>query len=356
MNISNTPALGIAILSASIFLAACGPSQDSLNATATQIAAWAFMTQTAAAPTATHTPAPTSTATPTLTPTPTPPPSAQAMLRWQELALPAAFLPFPPENLGIEEGALAYSLTSDGKTLDHPIAGSFLFADEESMVYVYGYTTLLGTGVRVGGFQWILENFRDWIGGDFAEYPEYEFSDIDNLETIGDESRGASVTYEYDGVLWRMDEVAFRVGGIGAFTFLRRPEGVSPGVDIGQLASAHAASILNPPPACHFVSVEPIEGVPWPEYHFLAEGFYPNEGRMVILSGDAMVDGSPQGMSNILAGGGGESADGEGRVEGQIDFPIVVGKNVSPPARLTISVQGFASGCEATEEVSWPAP
>jgi WD40 repeat protein len=69
---SNSPARGIAMLCASILLAACGPSQASLNATATQIAAWAPRTQAAPAPTATHTPAPTSTATPTLVPTPTP--------------------------------------------------------------------------------------------------------------------------------------------------------------------------------------------------------------------------------------------------------------------------------------------
>jgi hypothetical protein len=81
--------LAIGLISV-LLLAACGPSQTQLDATATQIAANIFATQTAQAPTAaptftpTPTPRPTSTPTPTLTPTP---PSPQALLESSSAAL-----------------------------------------------------------------------------------------------------------------------------------------------------------------------------------------------------------------------------------------------------------------------------
>ncbi len=61
-----------------VILAACGPTEEELNVTATKLAAELFATQTAEAPTPTETPLPTPsptftpTSTPTLTPTPTP--------------------------------------------------------------------------------------------------------------------------------------------------------------------------------------------------------------------------------------------------------------------------------------------
>lgn len=69
-----------------LLLAACGPSQPDLAATATRVAAGVFATQTAIvpsptstrAPTPTHTPSPTSTPTPTHTPTPTSTPKPAA--------------------------------------------------------------------------------------------------------------------------------------------------------------------------------------------------------------------------------------------------------------------------------------
>ena len=65
-----------------MFLAACAPSQQELDATATQNAANVFSTLTAEAPTltptSTNTPLPTETPTPTLTPTPTQTPTPTA--------------------------------------------------------------------------------------------------------------------------------------------------------------------------------------------------------------------------------------------------------------------------------------
>jgi len=52
-------------------LSACGPSQEELDAQATEVAANIYATRTAKAPTITHTPLPTATATPEPTATPT---------------------------------------------------------------------------------------------------------------------------------------------------------------------------------------------------------------------------------------------------------------------------------------------
>jgi hypothetical protein len=64
----------LVVLFIGLGVAACGPSQAELDASATQIAAQVFATQTAAGPTWTNTPTvtPTATATPTDTPTATP--------------------------------------------------------------------------------------------------------------------------------------------------------------------------------------------------------------------------------------------------------------------------------------------
>jgi hypothetical protein len=71
--------LAMSISCAPTLLCACGPSQEALDATATQAVAWVFMTRTAAAPTATHTTTPTSTDLPQPTSTVTPPPTRASM-------------------------------------------------------------------------------------------------------------------------------------------------------------------------------------------------------------------------------------------------------------------------------------
>ncbi len=63
----------ICLVSLAALLPACGPSQQALDETATQVAASQLMTQTAAAPTPTHTPTPAPTRTATRTPTQTGP-------------------------------------------------------------------------------------------------------------------------------------------------------------------------------------------------------------------------------------------------------------------------------------------
>ena len=90
-------------------LTSCSPSQDELNATATQDAANRFATQTAAAPTATPTFTPTLTSTPTQTPTPTSTPTST----------PEPTATLAPLNLSLTKlDGTWYGLTSEGKELE----------------------------------------------------------------------------------------------------------------------------------------------------------------------------------------------------------------------------------------------
>jgi len=72
MNHGKTFFSRLSLLLIILFLNACGPSKEKIEATASQVAAAMFATQTALAPTATATNTLTPTASPTPTPTPTP--------------------------------------------------------------------------------------------------------------------------------------------------------------------------------------------------------------------------------------------------------------------------------------------
>lgn len=354
----------ILLLSFFLLLTACGPSQQSLDSTATQAAAWLFITQTAGAPTSTPTPTPTekptstptltptSTTTPTatITPTPTPRPDAMAMLRWQDLNLPTSFKARSPSNLGIEAGAIAYSIIKGGEEILYSIYNSFLFEDKDAQIYLFGYTVIFSNMQDVRTFEKILW-MEDFIGGPYSEYPNYQFSWSEGLDDILDNSNAAQIDYKYDDTLWRVDRSVFNIDLIAAFAFVRYPEGVSPAVDLHSLTHVYADSITNPPDECLITSVSAVEGATLPAYYFIAEGFYPGEGRMVVLTGN-----TPQSIPNILAGGGGESADASGRIEGDINASIVFGDNVQSPTEYELEVIGYASGCKATIVVPWPMP
>jgi hypothetical protein len=114
---------------------------------------------------------------------------------------------------------------------------------------------------------------------------------------------------------------------------------------------------------CKIVSLKPVADVEVPTIEILAEGFLPNEGRMITLMGKAIVAGTVQTIPAILAGGGGESADSEGRISQTVtlipkksleQFESATGKWQFPDHELTVTVTGKQSGCEATQTVNWP--
>lgn len=335
-------------------LSACGPSQEALNATATIEAENSAMTKTASVPTETNTPLPTSTVTPS--PTPTPLPDAKAMLRWRELTLPKSVISYPPSNIGIEVGANAYYLYFGEELVKYPINGSFLLGDDANSQYLYGYSVLYSETRDREGFNFYTSNFQVFTDSAFSGYPNYQYQSLDDLKIIGDQSAGATVTYDYNGVKWRVDQAAFRVGKIAGFVFLRYPDGDDPLITIGDLGKVYANSILNPPTLCQIISVESVEGVSWPSYHFVAEGYYPGEGRMITLDGEVLLDGKLQRVSSMAVGGGGESADAEGRIDEVYTFGMILGKEVLPPSELTLTVTGYGSGCAASQVIPWPMP
>ncbi len=138
--------LGV-IATSLLLLCACGPSQQDLDATATQEAASNFATQTALAPTATQTststPTPTVTYTPTVThtptpiptdtPTPTETPDQAATLAAETTATMDAITSAALEELAVvdlvpESGEIVWTQQSDLTT--YVDGGPFMYAEE----------------------------------------------------------------------------------------------------------------------------------------------------------------------------------------------------------------------------------
>ncbi len=355
------------VISTVFIFCACGPSQAEIDATASQAAAAVFVTQTAEAPTATpiptSTPTPTNTLAPTLTPTntptitpsptntptatPTPIPDANAMLDWKQLGLPASFLAISPKGFGIGEGDAVFTIAfGDGTKKTYTIENSFVFADEERSEMVYGYTGLFPTEEDQDVLNWTIRNLSDSGGlysdlGDMKKLP---------IHFIGDLSGGVT------GIMAngkRVDIVVSQIGDIGLWALLRYPDGNQPRITVDQLAQVYANSITNPIPRCSLVSITPVEGATWPSYDFVAEGFYPGEGRMIILKGDVEIDGETQSHVTGMLGTTGETVESEGRIEENVTFGEVAGEEVILPAEFSFSIMGYYSGCEINQIVSW---
>lgn len=353
-----------------ILSSACGPSQAELDETATQDAIALFAKQTAEAPTATLTPSvtpsptntptatpspthtptetPTITPTPTNTPTatPTPIPDVNAMLDWQQLGLTPGFLAISPDDMGIAKGDEVFTIDfGDGSTKTYSIEGSFVFSNDESSEYLYGYTGLFPTKEDQSVLDWAISTMADSGGlyslGDMKKLP---------VESIGDSSGGVA------GILangQRLEIVISRIGNIGIWAFTRYPDGSTPSMAIEHLAQVYADSILNSKPRCAFVSITPVEGATWPSYDIVAEGFYPGEGRSITLTGDVEIGGEIQSVVTGLLGLDGQTADSEGRIEENVTFDEITDDDVVLPDEFSLTIWGWYSGCEITQTVPW---
>lgn len=328
-------------------LSACGPSQAELDATASQAAAVMFATQTAEAPTST--PIPTSTPTPTKIPTatPTPQPDPNAMLGWKLLELPSTFIAISPDGYGTGSGDEAFTINlGDGTQKTYLIENSFVFFDEERFEFVFGYTALFPTKSDQDVFDALVQQLPK--PGNVLPLNELEQLPI---EDIGDSSAGVTGIIDAGR---RMDHVRFRVGDIGAFVFIRYPDGQSPSIAVNHLAQVYAHSIANPPPWCSLVSITAVEGATWPSFDYRAEGFYPGEPRVIMLEGDLQISGGTISVVTTLLGQTGETADSDGRVEGNVTFGEVEILDATLPLEFTFSMQGVYSECEINQIVAWP--
>jgi hypothetical protein len=309
------------------FLTGCGPSPEELAATEMAL------TAAASTSTPTHTPIP----PPTPTPTPTPEPDASAPIAWEDIGLPSGYLSFPPQRYGIGPGEIALELND----LEFEIQGAFVFSDDGHLK-VYGYTFDLPSADHVATLDALLSDFSALWGGE----------PIPNMPSIGEKS---AATTDDIGYGMRVDVLMFRINGIGAAVLIRHPSDVPAPVDLGQLASVYAESIRNPALRCELVSAIPVEGETWPTYEITAAGYYPGEGRLIMLSADFTINGEVQSASTALMGQNvGQSFDSAGALNMLVRFSEVSGDEVLLPSEVTIAVIGYNSGCVAEGVYSWP--
>jgi len=341
----------IAAILLGVILSGCGPSQTELDATATQVAASVLETQTAAAPSSTPSPTITPTAIPTATPTPTPEPDASAMLAWEELDLPPSFEAISPDNMGVQEGAIAFGTTS--KT--YYIANSFVFFDIQRGEGVFGYTVDLSGQSDIAVVDNILSDFKSWSVPAYAGGGRtlLDSSVISGTNNIGDKSSGIRIEYMGGGNHIVLKNITFRIDDIYVVAIVKNFTGTDPLISVSDVARVYASSIQNPVRYCQITHISQVEGATWPSYDFVAEGFYPGEARMINLTGAVQIGGEPQSVRTALLGLTGETADGEGHIEGNVTFRMVAGEDVTLPDEFLFSILGYFSECEVSQIVPW---
>jgi hypothetical protein len=229
------------LLVLTMLLAACGPSQEEIDATGTQIAANIFATQTAVAPT--HTPTPTPTNTPTLTPTPTDTPtptatpvptdtpspsptntppaestqSASSNINAESIILTSAdlgpeFLEIPAETMGLTEESLTFG--------DTQFDGFFVFADNNFNIYM-GLTKVFETSGDQVGYDVLISN-PELMASVFAasftaqSAGSFEATPLEGVDDIGDASGGVTGEAAIQGAPAAMEIIIFRRDEVGA--------------------------------------------------------------------------------------------------------------------------------------------
>ena len=350
-------------------LAACAPSPAAPAEATLEAPLVVPPTQTGTplpSPMVTSTPEPTATLEPTVTPlpptstpvpantqrptsTPLPSPDAKAMIAWKELRLPGEFETFSPEAIGIQEGANAFTLT-DGT--EYNISGSFLFANGENPnTLIYGYTILLPTDEDRQIFDQLIDNVENSTG--------YELTTPEDAGDIGDYSKGATGEVGDE----HFTAISFRIDNIGASVFLRHKLTDEPGIEAKDVARVYARSIEQPTQYCAIKSASAVPGADIPTFEVEAEGFYPQEGRYILLEGEIVLDGEPITFTTGKLGQTGETVEQDGSLSDFIAVDIreqLAGQgyqNVQPiegPIEFTLTVGGHLSQCEVTQTVIWP--
>jgi hypothetical protein len=304
------------------------------------------------------------------------------MLAWEELQLPPGFVATSPDAFGIGQGAWAFTIQlGDGSLLQPTIEKSFTFSDEDQPK-VYGYTVLLPSESDREVFEQLPSIMPDFVESGISGLGGttlLEVTDLPALGDIGDAAAGALAEYTQQGVAWRMYQMAFRLGDVGALVVVRHRAEDAPAVPIARLARVYSHSIQYPGNRCSLLSVTPVEGATWPSYDFVAEGFYPGESRITLLEGGALLGDEPlrviqaDGISDepaalrvaeriledrpdmIFGNTIRDVADDEGNVVGSIFLGTIEGEeDVTLSNEFTFTVFGLYSGCEITQVLSGP--
>lgn len=225
-------------------LVACGPSEEELNATSTQIAANIFATQTAEAPTSTNTPTITSTPEPTLTPTstqtptntPTPIPTATFTLTPTITPTPTPELPtnlltladFPP---GFEELPPDVMGFFGGSGFQESFDVSFGFLREEPFEFVFGIINRFSSEFEERIFDQEISSpetlaVSTLIGLGIPGLEDdrvLDFAALSDLEDVGLSSTGATIAFNLEGETFQIDMVAFSRDKLGALIVVLYP-------------------------------------------------------------------------------------------------------------------------------------
>ena len=277
-----------------------------------------------------------------------------AIIEWQKLDLPDNFRAIHPQDFGVEQGATAISFTdSNGEPIIIPIENSFVFMDETETSFIFGYSFILNK-----------QNFRDAFAAKQSDLQYLETQVLSptliDVPDIGDASGGYSALLSEEERMStgeRIESVEFLIEDVGATVYLRYPQDQPPPIDVIKLAQVYAESLLNPEPRCRFVSITPVEGALFPTFEFEAAGFFPREQRIVKLFGSFGDEADPITGSSAMLGQTGETSDSDGNVSETISFaPVAVEGESMRFHSLKLTATGGFSGCEVSEELSWPAP
>ncbi len=259
MNTSRAAILTLLLVAG--LLVACGPSEEELNATATQNAANIFATLTAEAPTPTHTP--TITPTPTPSPTNTPTPTATATATPRPSATPT-ITPTPTPDLssmmltlddlppGFEEvpGEMMEFFAGGGITGVFDSSAAFMLQDP--------FHFLLQVTNEMSGFE---ANIFDTQASDpevlatasltGMGIPSLEdenvlaYAPIEELEEVGDLASGARIDVLVQDAPFTIYLVALRRGDFGVVLMLMTYVDTEPEVQVTDLAGILDQRILE---------------------------------------------------------------------------------------------------------------
>ena len=238
--------LPITIISISIILGACKPSQEELDAQATKVAADAYSTQTAQAPTATKTLIPSPTNTPTITPTITPtfPPTNTPTITTTPLPdisgavlalddLPPGFEEIPPEEFGLSK--------EDMSDDEFVVENIFLFMQVEPLELIMGFNILFPNKLDQLSFDVALtqpELFMESFLMAFELGDGNDIKELPDLAIYGDASAGFTLAADMGmGMVMRMDVAVIRRDIVGAILMIMYIDGEATTVTIDELAS-----------------------------------------------------------------------------------------------------------------------
>jgi hypothetical protein len=274
------------------------------------------------------------------------------------MGLTQAYQILSPENRGIEPGSWAYSYyTSDDSEKTVPVVGSFWFERKEGYGSIYGWTVKLPSQGERDVFDGFLDYMDDMApmqrcGNNSASFLEVDF--IEPIKDMGTKTLGTTSKCSLAGEVSaiRLDAVGWRRVGIGAMVFMKYLENEDPPVEIGEAVHAYDDRIRNPVEyECSLTQAEASTEGGLNSVTFKADGFIPFEPRVFCVFGIYGEGENEEKVANCALGGGGESADANGMIEGEISWMAgIPGKELQA---YELMITGGYSRCEINYEDTW---